>query len=321
MRLHLLLFSSSLLLAGVDGHGAVVWPPNWQDGQAIPLDERWNKEIVGPYVDEPTNKPYNKSYTMLTDQAYLGGHGNEYKGKGKVTNEDCLSSLDDKCRNDKTPWSSPGKAPVLGGGCGAFGGNPYGCPAHKDSKAAGHWCHDDCEGCNGWNKWTWAFGASALDTSYSQAKTTRWTRGEIESVAYVSNNGHGGGYTYRLYKLPSGEGSKDERKAGLTEEHFANNILTFATNYTETRLTGKRNLGSEWRKEFKEDITEGTNPPGSAWRPLAKREGSGKGKTKFNKDFVKVPKGITKGEYVLSWRWDTATAPQIWMSCAWIDIV
>ena len=79
----------------------------------------------------------------------------------------------------------------------------------------------------------------------------------------------------RLYKLPSGEGSKDERKAGLTEEHFANNILTFATNYTETRyccillvsrifpeprLVGKRNLGSEWRKEFKEDITEGTNP-------------------------------------------------------------
>ena len=40
MRLLLLLVSSSLLLAGVDGHGAVVWPPNWQDGQAIPLDER-----------------------------------------------------------------------------------------------------------------------------------------------------------------------------------------------------------------------------------------------------------------------------------------
>ena len=91
-------------------------------------------------------------------------------------------------------------------------------------------CHDDCEGCNGWNKWTWAFGASALDTSYSQvlgfckirlwkwkflfihektffywiqAKTTRWTRGSIESVAYVSNNGHGGGYTYRYRKIGS----------------------------------------------------------------------------------------------------------------------
>ena len=33
-------------------------------------DTRWSKEIVGPYVDEPTNKPYNKSYTMLTDQVY-----------------------------------------------------------------------------------------------------------------------------------------------------------------------------------------------------------------------------------------------------------
>ena len=36
--------------------------------------------------------------------------------------------------------------------------------------------------------------------------------------------------------------------------------------------------------------------PGSAWRPIAEREGNGKGKTKFNKDFVNVPKGIAKGE-------------------------
>ena len=36
-----------------------------------------------------------------------------------------------------------------------------------------------------------------------QAKTTRWTRGSIESVAYVSNNGHGGGYTYRYRKIGS----------------------------------------------------------------------------------------------------------------------
>ena len=183
----------------------------------------------------------------------------------------------------------------------------------------------------------------------------------------------------RLYKLPSGEGSKDERKAGLTEEHFANNILTFATNYTETRynwytfsLKDFSWAQADWKKEPRLWVEEGiqgghhrgnqsgqslfsfrsssslslTSPqshvhpqPGSAWRPLAKREGSGKGKTKFNKDFVKVPKGITKGEdlgdnneqygfcncgrwlslwyywlsgeYVLSWRWDTATAPQV----------
>lgn len=316
----LLLALCPLVRVGVNGHGAVIWPPNWQDGQAIPLDERWNNTIVGPYVDPNTNKAYNKGYTMLTDQAYLGGNGNEYQGKGEVTNKD-RKQCNKKCRREKTPWSSPGKAPVLGGGCGAFGGNPYGCPAHKDNKSPGHWCHDDCEGCNGWNKWTWAFGASALATPYPQAKTTRWQRGTVETVAYVSRNDHGGGYTYRLCKLPSGEGGKDERKASLTEECFANNILNFATNYTLTRLTGKINLGSEWRKEFKSDITDGTNPPGSAWRPLSEFAYGPNKKGKLNKDLVQVPESITKGEYVLSWRWDTETAPQIWMSCAWIDIV
>ena len=29
-------------------------------------------------------------------------------------------------------------------------------------------CHDDCKGCNGWNKWTWNFGDSALDTPYPE---------------------------------------------------------------------------------------------------------------------------------------------------------
>ena len=32
---------------------------------------------------------------------------------------------------------------------------------------------------------------------------------------------------------------------------------------TLLRLTGRENLGSEWRKEFKEDLTEGTNPVSS----------------------------------------------------------
>ena len=36
-----LLFSPILLL-GVDGHGALVWPPNWTDGHPIPLDQRLN---------------------------------------------------------------------------------------------------------------------------------------------------------------------------------------------------------------------------------------------------------------------------------------
>ena len=36
------LLFSPILLIGVDGHGALVWPPNWTDGQPIPLDQRLN---------------------------------------------------------------------------------------------------------------------------------------------------------------------------------------------------------------------------------------------------------------------------------------
>ena len=35
--------------------------------------------------------------------------------------------------------ASLGKAPVYGGGCGAFGGNPDGCPANTDTKPPGSW--------------------------------------------------------------------------------------------------------------------------------------------------------------------------------------
>merc|ERR1719225_202165 len=123
-----------ILILMVDG--ALVWPPNWTDGHPIPLDERWNNSIVGPYKDAGTGWRYKKPYSMSTDQAYIRGHGNEYQSKGEVTNK---FKCGGKCQHDKTPWSSPGKAPVYGGGCGAFGGNPDGCPAHNDTKPPGSW--------------------------------------------------------------------------------------------------------------------------------------------------------------------------------------
>jgi hypothetical protein len=38
-------------------------------------------------------------------------------------------------------------------------------------------------------------------------------------------------------------------------------------------------------------------------------------------DKVVVPPGIEAGEYLLSWRWDAEQSPQIWQSCADIQIV
>ena len=42
MTFFALLLFPPILLLGVDGHGALVWPPNWTDGQPIPLEQRLN---------------------------------------------------------------------------------------------------------------------------------------------------------------------------------------------------------------------------------------------------------------------------------------
>jgi len=37
-------------------------------------------------------------------------------------------------------------------------------------------------------------------------------------------------------------------------------------------------------------------------------------------DTIKVPDGIEEGDYVLSWRWDSESSPQVWTSCAVVTI-
>ena len=39
------------------------------------------------------------------------------------------------------------------------------------------------------------------------------------------------------------------------------------------------------------------------------------------KDLVEVPESLEPGEYVLSFRWDSQQTPQVWNSCANIEIV
>ena len=48
--------------------------------------------------------------------------------------------LDERC-----PWTSPGSAPIFGNGCGAAGGNPYGCLCNDfESQEAGVFgCYGD----------------------------------------------------------------------------------------------------------------------------------------------------------------------------------
>ena len=61
-------------------------------------------------------------------------------------------------------------------------------------------------------------------------------------------------------------------------------------------------------------------PEGSTWRyqgPIDYVEF----KERIYKDHVVVPEDLKPGKYVLSWRWDSANAPQAWVSWANIEIV
>ena len=122
----------------VSGHGGVVWPPIWQEGRDIALEDRRDHyAFTDPVSRDPnTNRAYESVKTWLTDQAYTGGHGDQFKGIGPVTNinKKALAKFDRcnrACVRDRQPWAAPGQAPTLGGGCGVFGGNPFGCPAHQ----------------------------------------------------------------------------------------------------------------------------------------------------------------------------------------------
>ena len=296
---HLLLLSLVPLVAG---HGGMLWPPSWQDGEGLPIPKITTYKVQSSpqVVDPESGRPVKHIKSWLTDQAYLGGHGDQFEGVGNVTNPEC-TKYTPWCPR-KAPWASPGIAPSLGGGCGIFGGNPYGCPAGNDTRKKGSACGQFKP-----KRGTFSFGSSALDMDFPQALTTTWPTGSEQDVAWVARGGHGGGYTYRLCKIPP------QGKTGITEECFAQNILKFAIPYTFMREV----TGGNWTRVNQEDLTEGTFPPGSAWRHVAYSVYEGDGI--LRKDRVVVPQNLPEGDYVISFRWDTH-APQIWVSCGNIEI-
>lgn len=307
----------------VSGHGGILYPPIWQDGDHLSIEDVYSgADIMGhPVIHDPkTGKKIQGVSKWLTDQAYLGGHGTEEfrGGPGVVTNFES-GGCDKKCQANKVPWASPGIAPAFGGGCGLFGGNPYGCHQEEVDPETGETItisstHNDTRPpgspCLGGG--TFMGGSDAREIEFPQAATTGWLKGATEEVAWASKAWHHGGYTYRLCKLPK------EGRLGLTEECFQQNILSFATNHTMVRLAGKENIG-HWEKYKQKDVREGTHPEGSVWRPTGMYV---KGQSYIRKDTIVVPSDLPAGDYVLSFRWDIATKDgQVWLSCANVRLV
>merc|ERR1712130_763997 len=248
-------------LASVNAHGGMMWPPTWQDGVGRPIDAITNDSVLSlPLVKDPHGgRSVVNIKTWLTDQAYTGGVGDEFKGIGPVTNDNNKNlPRGDRCRGNcvkyRNPWAAPGQAPSLGGGCGIFGGNPWGCPAGKDTRPPGSVCGQN---------------------------------------------------------MPSGG------RTEITEECFTKNVLEFATNFTMIKPMNKNGKG-EWEKFEQIDLSEGTYPEGSVWRPVGKYL---KSATTLRKDSVVVPSTLAPGDYVLGWRWDGSGGNQVWVSCASMRLV
>jgi len=297
MKSVVLLLVSVSMSPLVSGHGGMMWPSTWQDGQHQTL-ETIDSVITGsnpPNLDPIYGEKIEKNTDFLTDAVFVGGVGMEWAGVGEPTNPEVGKK--GYCARTMTPWAAPGKAPNLGGGCGLFKGPTLSCKEYD---------------CKSKPRPVFHMGSSALDIEFPDAATTEWVIGGEEEVAWSTKGRHRGGYTYRLCKLT------EEGKTGLTEKCFAENVLQFATNYTMLREVDKPGT---WERVEQEDLTEGTFPAGSAWRHVVKIvHSSSDAPQLLRKDLVVVPQDLPEGDYVLSFRWDTQAA-QVWVSCANIRLV
>lgn len=251
------------------------------------------------------------------------------------------------------PWRAPGHAAVQSP-CGVAGGNGRGftqlvgelfTESAKIVAMEGGLMHETTDGGYG-------YGPDARIYAFRDVVSTEWKRGSIAEVAWSIWANHGGGYSYRLCKLPT------EGRAGLTEECFQQTPLDFAGDMQWAQWGADEST----RVAFKANRTrEGTWPTGSHWSknpvPVCRDPSGGDVATScpdcsaaggfqfpppapgvygygicpFSNasyvipfsivDHVQVPADIAAGEYVLSFRYDAEQTPQVWNTCGSITMV
>jgi len=220
------------------------------------------------------------------------------------------------------PWNSPGSAPTFGNGCGANGGNPNGCIG--EDNVYGRCCGGaPKKDGSGWKPGCGGYvgGKPALshykDGFFGTPKVTTWERGTNQEVYWESKAYHRGGYAYRLCKVKNGKIWK------VTEKCFQNGHLKFAGDTTWTYYASRDGPFNPDNFEAQPIVKTniGTKPEGSEWAKVnLPSELLGTEHWAF-KDLVEVPENLEPGEYVLSFRWDCQQSPQVWNSCANIQIV
>jgi len=301
---------------GTQGHGNLVWPLAWWDADHAGWywDSEGHNNHLGCGVLDLPDTEYSAVHDGKAPDCFNFWFSNRVRNPGPATiptwiNQDevtCTGQAGHHGDPDRVfPWHAPGTAPIYGS-CGTLGGEPLGCNLDLQGNF-GDCCSEHCD--------AFALGRNAEEYEWPEAAVTEWRAGSLQEVVWYVGANHAGGYAYRL--CPAGE--------ELTEECFSRRYLEFEgevqwVNYGADRKTGHRT------ELVARETTEGTSPPGSAWRanPIVPWEEENSDHDHGHGhiiDYVKVPEDLELGEYVLSLRWDSKCSPQVWTSCANIVVV
>ena len=318
------------IIPNIKAHGVMVRPAVWSDTDKI----LWGYDIKGNEAKLGCGKlelPEDTQFEIAAGSKpdclqYWMSAGSEIPGKLTLSAEHMQPDVD--CAAEHTekdfhrfPWSAPGTASVFSP-CGAMGGYPKGCSGIlMDELVTAEKFGDLCP-CDGIGRGTeyfgcggFAYGGLAHQYDWPNAPITEWKAGSVEEVAWWTPSAvHGGGYAYRLCKIPL------EGISGLTEECFQNGQLDFfgdkhwiyyGTDHIES---GSKTEANATR------INEGTFPPGSMWTAVPFPYMSNDKDHGHVIDKVQIPSSLEPGEYVLSFRWDCKCTSQVFSSCANIQI-
>jgi len=329
-----------LLLApilSVSGHGNMVWPPVWTDaGGQVGLTPGGSCVAGYQYFFDDDRSKTGSTCMWYTN--YTMKEGDATIDPSMRTFANIEEMFEPYIENN--PWMAPGSAFIYSG-CGIAGGNPLGCPEGSPSQPG-----QDCSPYGG----GFSYGPRAEDFEFADVVITEWTRGEVVTAGWGMVANHGGGYSYRLCKVP------EKGMSGLTEECFQQTPLKFASN-KQWIQTG---ADESTKREFIANrTTKGTFPPGSEWTKNPVPNCAGMGGGFFNEDPTTCPQGyqfpppieglfgqganyvydpratfqwtlmdeleipadLETGDYVLSFRWDCEQTPQVWNTCSSIKIV
>ena len=334
MSIFIILTCAYVTIHIVNGHGNMVSPTVWWDKERIGMG-RGRQCASGMSVDDlPAGKFSGTNCLWFTNDTFLPHSPtleNSMRTYRNVPFPDYGPIPIDYTKSN--PWRSPGSAHVHSP-CGTAGGNPNGCPIGAP-RGKGF----DCPGGG------WSHGPNAEKYPFKDVPVTNWIIGSVVEVAWGIIANHGGGYSYRLCKVPI------EGVAHLTEDCFQQTPLDFVGDLQWVQY----GTDKDTRIEFLANRTrKGTYPPGSHWtkNPIPACypfggffssscdelqfpapapglfgfgnhvENPGKALFKFHiVDKVKLPNNLKPGDYVLSFRWDCEQTPQIWNACATIKLM